>query len=97
MDPVVAMLVVVPIFVPMVQQAGIDLVHFGLIVIMNLGIGTLTPPVGMILYLCSSMAQARLEDAIKELVPFLIALLLALAVFTYVPATVMWLPNLLMK
>ena len=97
LDPIVAMVVIVPILLPMVQEAGIDLVHFGLIVIMNLGIGTLTPPVGVILYLCSSMAQARLEDVIKELIPFLVVLLLALAVFTYVPATVMWLPNLLMK
>ena len=96
-DPIVALVVIVPILIPVVQQAGIDLTHFGLIVIMNLGIGTLTPPVGVILYLCSSMAQARLEDAIKELVPFLVVLLLALVVFTYVPATVMWLPNLLMK
>lgn len=97
LDPIVALVVVVPILIPVVQQAGIDLTHFGLIVIMNLGIGTLTPPVGVILYLCASMAKAKLEDAIREMVPFFVVLLLALVVFTYVPATVMWLPDMLMK
>jgi C4-dicarboxylate transporter DctM subunit len=96
-DPITALVIIVPILIPLVQQAGIDLTHFGIIVIMNLGIGTLTPPVGVILYLCTSMAQARLEDAIREVVPFLAALVLALIVFTYVPGTVMWLPNLFFK
>ena len=96
-DPLTALLIVIPILLPMVEQVGIDLTHFGLVIILNLGIGTLTPPVGMILYLCTSMAQAKIEEVIKELIPFLIALLLALAVFTYVPSTVMWLPNLFMK
>ena len=96
-DPITALVIIVPILIPLVQQAGIDLTHFGIIVILNLGIGTLTPPVGVILYLCTSMAQARLEDAIREVVPFIVALILALALFTYVPGTVMWLPNLFFK
>lgn len=97
LDPLMAIVIVIPVLLPLVQQVGIDLTHFGLVIIMNLGIGLLTPPVGTLLYLCTSMAQAKLEEVIKELIPFLVALLLALAVFTYVPWTVMWLPNLLMK
>jgi tripartite ATP-independent transporter DctM subunit len=93
-DPITALVIVVPILLPLIQQLGIDFTHFGLVVIMNLGIGMITPPVGILLYLCNSMAQAKLHETLKELVPFLVALLLALAVFTYVPSTVMWLPNL---
>jgi tripartite ATP-independent transporter DctM subunit len=97
LGPLTAMLIIVPVLIPLVQKVGIDLTHFGLIVIMNLAIGTLVPPVGVVFYMCSSMAQARLEDVMREAVPFLVALLLALAVLTYVPATVMWLPNLFFK
>jgi C4-dicarboxylate transporter DctM subunit len=96
-DPITALVIIVPILLPLVQQVGIDLTHFGLVVIMNLGIGMITPPVGILLYLCNSMAQAKLHETLKELIPFLVALLLALAVFTYVPITVMWLPNLFFK
>jgi len=93
-DPITALVIIVPILLPLIQKVGIDLTHFGLVVIMNLGIGMITPPVGILLYLCNSMAQARLEETMKELIPFLVALILALVVFTYVPSTVMWLPNL---
>ena len=96
-DPITALVIVVPILLPLVQQVGIDFTHFGLVVIMNLSIGMITPPVGILLYLCNSMAQAKLHETIKELIPFLVALLLALVVFTYVPSTVMWLPNLFFK
>jgi len=96
-DPVTALVIIVPILIPLVHQVGVDLVHFGLVVVLNLMIGLLTPPVGMLLYLCTSMAQAKLEEVIKELIPFLIALLLVLAISTYVPAFVLWLPNLFFK
>jgi tripartite ATP-independent transporter DctM subunit len=96
-DPITAMVIIVPILIPLVQQVGIDLIHFGLIVVLNLMIGGLTPPVGVILYLCASMAEAKIEEVIKEVIPFLIALLLVLAISTYVPMVVMWLPNLYLK
>jgi C4-dicarboxylate transporter DctM subunit len=96
-DPITAMVIIVPILIPLVQQVGIDLIHFGLVVVLNLMIGGLTPPVGVILYLCASMADAKIEEVIKEVIPFLIALLLVLAISTYVPAVVMWLPNLYLK
>lgn len=97
LDPVTAMLILVPILTPLVQQVGIDLVHFGVIVVLNLMIGLVTPPVGILLYLTSSMADVRLGEMLRELVPFLIALLLVLLMCTYMPAIVLWLPNLLIK
>jgi len=96
-DPITALVIVIPILLPLIEKVGIDLTHFGVVMVLNLGIGLLTPPVGMLLYLCTSMAQAKLEEVIKELIPFLIALLLTLVVLTYVPWTVLWLPNLFFK
>lgn len=97
LDPVTSMVILVPIFIPLVQQVGIDLVHFGLIVVMNLMIGLITPPVGILLFLTASMAQGRLERVVNEIIPFLFALLLVLVVCTYIPCIVMWLPNLLIQ
>jgi tripartite ATP-independent transporter DctM subunit len=94
LDPITAMVIVVPIILPVVQQVGIDMVHFGLVIVLNLMIGAITPPVGILLFLCSSMAEAKIETVIKEVTPFLIALILVLAICTYLPAIVMWLPNL---
>jgi tripartite ATP-independent transporter DctM subunit len=95
LDGLMAIVIVVPVLLPLMKQLEVDLTHFGLVIILNLGIGLLTPPVGTLLYLCTKMAGADLMSVIKELVPFLIALLVALALFTYVPWTVMWLPNLI--
>jgi tripartite ATP-independent transporter DctM subunit len=95
LDSLMALIIVIPVLLPMIQQVGIDPVHFGLVVIINLGLGLLTPPVGTLLYLCTKMAGANLMDVIKEMVPFLIALVIALGLFTYVPQIVLWLPNLL--
>jgi tripartite ATP-independent transporter DctM subunit len=97
LDPVTAMVILVPILIPLVQQVEINLVHFGVVVVMNLMIGLVTPPVGILLYLTSSMAKERLELVIREMFPFLIALLLVLIICTYLPSLVMWLPNLLIR
>ena len=94
LDPVTALVIVVPILIPVAQQLGIDLVHFGLVIILNLMLGAITPPVGILLFLCSSMAEAKIGEVIREIAPFLIALLVVLAICTYLPAVVMWLPNL---
>ena len=97
LDPLTAMVILVPIFIPLVQKVGIDLTHFGLVVVMNQMIGLVTPPVGILLYLTSSIADERIELVIREMVPFIVALLLVLILCTYWPALVMWLPDLLMK
>jgi len=96
-DPITALVIIVPILIPLAQQVGIDLIHFGLIVILNLQIGGLTPPVGILIFLCASMSGAKIGGVIRENIPFLIALLLVLIIATYLPVTVMWLPNLFMK
>jgi len=96
LDPVTAMVILVPIFIPLTQKVGLDPIHFGLVVVLNLMIGLITPPVGLLMYLTSSMAEARLEEVIKEMVPFLAALLLVLALCTFLPEVVLWLPGRLM-
>jgi C4-dicarboxylate transporter DctM subunit len=97
LDPVTALLIVIPILIPLAQQVGIDLIHFGVVTVLNLMIGLVTPPVGVLVYLSSSMAQEKVELVFKESVPFIIALLLVLIMSTYLPFVVTWLPNLLMK
>jgi C4-dicarboxylate transporter DctM subunit len=97
LDPVTGLLIVVPILIPLAQQVGIDMVHFGVITVLNLMIGLVTPPVGVLLYLTSSMAQERVELVVKESVPFLIALIAVLIMSTYLPFVVTWLPSMLMK
>lgn len=97
LDPVTAMIILLPIFIPLAQEVGIDLVHFGLVVVMNLMIGLITPPVGILTFLSASIAQARVEQVIREMLPFMLALLVVLVICTYIPAIVMWLPNFLMQ
>ena len=82
----VAMIILVPLFIPMVNAYGIDPIHFGIMMIMNLSIGTLTPPVGTAMLTTCSITKTKIEDFLKEIVPFWIALLIALLLITYVPA-----------
>jgi tripartite ATP-independent transporter DctM subunit len=97
LDPVTGMVILVPILIPLVQEVGINLIHFGVVVVMNLMIGLVTPPVGVLLYLTSSMAEEKLELVIREMVPFIGALIAVLALCTYWPEVVMWLPNTFIK
>lgn len=97
LDPLTAMFVLIPIFVPLVNEVGIDLVHFGVVVVINLGLALLTPPVGAVLFLTTSMAQADFEAVVKEIMPFLIALIVALFTCIFIPSLVLWLPGLLIK
>ena len=82
--------------IPIVQAAGIDLVHFGLIMVFNLMLGLLTPPVGILLYICANFAEIRLEEEVRAVLPFLAMGLLVLVLITYFPALVLWLPNLVL-
>lgn len=95
MDGIAALIILVPIFTPIIATYGIDPVHFGVIICINLTIGLLTPPVGAGLYIASSLGNVKLELLIKAIWPFLIASLIALAVITYWPNMVLWLPSLL--
>ena len=87
------LLVFVPILMPTVRLLEVDPVHFGVMIIVNIMIGLLTPPFGMLLFVLSSMAKVPIRDIVAEIWPFLIALLVALLVITLVPETVLWLPR----
>jgi tripartite ATP-independent transporter DctM subunit len=89
------LLVVVPILIPAAQALGIDMVHFGLVVTINLMIGLITPPYGLLLFITASMARTPITAIIKETTPFIVVLVGALFFITYVPDSVLWLPRLL--
>lgn len=95
LEGITILLVIVPVFIPMAQVLGIDMVHFGVVVVVNLMIGLITPPYGLLLFVVASVAQAPLMPIIKDVVPFLIAMIGALAFITFVPEAVLWLPRLL--
>ena len=96
MDPIAIMVLFTPVFVPLMKTLGIDAVHFGLVMTINLMIGAMTPPVGYLLFVSSAIAGSRIEDVIRKSVPFLVALLVCLLVVTFVPGFVLFLPDLLM-
>jgi len=95
LEGITILLVIVPIFIPMAQLLGIDMVHFGVVVVVNLMIGLVTPPYGLLLFVVGSVAQAPLLAIIRDVLPFLAALICALAFITFVPDVVLWLPRLL--
>lgn len=92
LDAATILLVVVPLFLPTCNLLGIDLVHFGVVVVVNTMIGLITPPYGILLFVINATTGAPLRDMIIEIWPFLIALLLALMTITLVPEFVLWLP-----
>jgi C4-dicarboxylate transporter DctM subunit len=96
MEGIAIMLLTIPIFLPIIGKLGIDPVHFGVMMTLSLMLGLLTPPVGMVLYAVSSVAKVPMMALARELVPFLIGLFAVLVLITLVPATVTWLPRLLM-
>jgi tripartite ATP-independent transporter DctM subunit len=96
MEGTALLIILTPILVPVITKLGVDPVHFGLIIVMNLTIGAVTPPVGTILYTVCAIVGVTVEEFTRELGPFLLALVAALAVVTYLPWTVLWLPGLLM-
>jgi len=97
MDMAPLILIMTPILMPVVKSIGIDPVHFGMIMMVNLGIGLLTPPVGGVLFVGSAVAKLPIEKVVKAMTPFFIALLIVLGMVTYIPALSLWLPNLLLK
>jgi tripartite ATP-independent transporter DctM subunit len=96
MEGIAVMLLTIPVFMPLVMKVGVDPVHFGVIMTLNLMIGLLTPPVGMALYAVSSVGQVPLWPLARELWPYVVALLVCLALIIYIPGLVLWVPNLLM-
>jgi len=96
MEGIAIMLLTVPIFMPVLAKFGIDPVHFGVVMTLNLMIGLLPPPVGMVLYAVSTIAEVPVVRLARELVPFMFVLGAVLIVITYVPGLVTWLPTLVL-
>jgi C4-dicarboxylate transporter DctM subunit len=87
--------VIVPIFIPMAKALGIDMVHFGVVVVVNVMLGLVTPPYGLLLFIMQNISGEPLKEIVRECLPFLGAMFVLLGVITFVPATVLWLPRLL--
>ena len=94
LEPTAAITILVPILVPICQQLGIDLVHFGLVMVLNLMIGLLHPPMGMVLFVLARVAKLSVERTTIAILPWLFPLLLSLGLITYLPNAVMWLPRM---
>jgi C4-dicarboxylate transporter DctM subunit len=88
------LLIVVPVFIPTAQALGIDMVHFGVMVVVNVMLGLVTPPYGLLLFVMTSITGVPLRAIVREVMPFLGVMVVALAAITFVPETVLWLPRL---
>ena len=93
LEPTAAITILVPILVPICQKLGIDLVHFGLVMVLNLMIGLLHPPMGMVLFVLARVAKLSVERTTMAILPWLVPLLGSLAIITYFPNVVLWLPR----
>ncbi len=93
LEAIAILIITYPILAPVMAAIGVDPVHFGVIIVLNLMIGLVTPPVGLCLYVVAGIAKVPISDIVHELAPYLLALLAVLAVVTYVPASATWLPN----
>ncbi|VFR26144.1 TRAP-type C4-dicarboxylate transport system, large permease component [plant metagenome] len=96
MDMAPLILILTPILLPVVTSIGVDPVHFGMIMLVNLGIGLITPPVGAVLFVGAAVGKVSIEATIKALLPFYLALFLVLMAVTYIPAISLWLPGLVL-
>ncbi|WP_027064635.1 MULTISPECIES: TRAP transporter large permease [Maribacter] len=94
MDMTPAVLIFTPIFLPVVTKLGLDPVHFGIIMVLNLCIGLCTPPVGSVLFVGVGVAKTTIEKVFKPLLPLFIAMIIALFLVTYIPQLSLWLPSL---
>jgi tripartite ATP-independent transporter DctM subunit len=94
MDMTPAVLIFTPIFLPIMLQFGVHPVHFGIVMIMNLCVGLCTPPVGSVLFIGCSVANVKIEQVVKPLLPFFVAMIATLLLVTYLPEISLWLPGL---
>jgi tripartite ATP-independent transporter DctM subunit len=97
MDMAPLILITTPILLPVVATFGMDPHHFGIVMMINLGMGLLTPPVGSTLFVGCAIGRVRIEDMVKPLIPFYITMFITLLLITYIPQISMWLPNLIGK
>jgi tripartite ATP-independent transporter DctM subunit len=95
LEPTAAITILVPILLPIVRHLGIDPIHFGLVMVLNLMIGLLHPPMGLVLFVLARVAKLSVERTTMAILPWLVPLLLSLALVTFVPAISLWLPRVL--
>lgn len=95
MDTIAAMIILVPIFLPLAEIAGINVAHLGLVVVLGMDLGVITPPVGVCLFLACKIANIKLEPLVKEILPFILISVLVLITIGLVPQLVLFLPELL--
>jgi tripartite ATP-independent transporter DctM subunit len=93
MDMAPLILILTPILLPVMNSIGVDPVHFGMIMMVNLGIGLITPPVGAVLFVGSAVAKLKIEQVVKAMKPFFVILLMVLMLVTFVPQISLWLPR----
>jgi tripartite ATP-independent transporter DctM subunit len=96
LEGLAVMVMAVPVLMPLLRQAGIDPLHFGVLFVLNIMIGTVTPPVGTIMYVVCALGKISIGEFSREVWPFILALVICLFVVTYVPILSTWLPDLLM-
>ncbi|MGX1788357.1 TRAP transporter large permease [Bosea sp. NPDC055332] len=89
------LLIVVPVLIPTAKALGIDMVHFGVVVTVNIMLGLITPPYGLLLFIMTNIAEVPLRQIVRECMPFLGAMIVALALITFFPSLVLWLPRLM--
>ena len=94
LEPTAAITILVPILLPIATQLGVDPVHFGLVMVLNLMIGLLHPPMGMVLFVLARVARLSVERTTMAILPWLVPLLASLVFITYVPKAVLWLPKM---
>ncbi len=94
LDTTTLLLVLVPLLLPVARAVGVDLVHFGVVIVLNMMIGLLTPPYGVLLFVLSGLAGTPVKEIVRELVPFILALIAVLFLITFVPSLVLALPVL---
>jgi tripartite ATP-independent transporter DctM subunit len=95
LDGFAALIIFVPILLPLAKAMGYDPVHFGVIIVTNIMIGIITPPVGLCLFITAKIAKVPFNDAVREILPFILVSIVALLLISYVPAISLTLPHLL--
>ena len=96
-DTLAAITILVPILMPLLLKFGVDPIHFGVVITLNLMIGLLHPPLGMVLYVLARVARMSVEATTMAILPWLVPLMLALGLITFIPEITLWLPKMLMK
>jgi TRAP-type C4-dicarboxylate transport system permease large subunit len=97
MDLTPALLIMGPMLLPIVAKFGLNPVYFGVVMVVNLCIGLITPPVGNILYVGCSISKLSIAELVKAIIPNIIVMIIVLLIITYIPATITFIPNLMSR